>query len=223
MPVDWITVIVSVAISTPAVGGLLGFIGKRMLQRQTQKHSKELEELKAAYVTELERFKNELDRSKRTLQAEIDKTVLVTKVHFQTEFEALKQVFEKLADLKFQMCALHPPMRIVREKETKEERWTLLRGQIADLYKAYDALLIASEHLSPFYPQEIYGHLRQCLASAHTEDTHLKLAGPDTFTMAWSQRGEENVRTFLISYEAVAGLIRERISKLAILPAVGSS
>jgi hypothetical protein len=223
MTVDWITVIVSVAINTPAVGGLLGFLGKRLLQRQVQEHRKELEHLKAGYVTELEKFKNQLDTSKRMLQAEIDKTVLVTKVHFQTEFDALKQVFEKLADLKFRMCSLHPPMRIVPETETKEERFALLNKQLEDLHIAYDAVLTASEYLNPFYPQEIYGHVRQCLESAHAEDTHLKLSGPETFTMAWSQRGEENVRAFRANYDAVANLIRERISKLAILPPTGSN
>jgi hypothetical protein len=223
MSVNWVTVAVSVAINTPAVGGLLGFLGKRMLQRQIQEHGKELEQLKAGYVTELERFKSELDTSKRILQAEIDKTVLVTKVHFQTEFDALKQVFEKLADLKFRMCSLHPPMRIVRETETKEERLALLNKQLEALHIAYDAVLTVSEYLSPFYPQEIYGHLRQCLADANKEDMHLKLSGPETFTLAWSQRGEANVEAFRTSYDAVAELIRQRISKLAILPAVGPS
>ena len=108
MAVDWMTVVVSAAINTPAVCALLGFLGKRMLQRQKEQHSKELEHLKAGYLTDLERYKNELDGSMRMLQAGIDKTILVTKVHFQTEFEALKQIFEKLADLKFQICGLHP-------------------------------------------------------------------------------------------------------------------
>jgi hypothetical protein len=188
MAVDWITVIVSVAINTPAVGALFSFLGKRMLQRQTLEHNKELEQLKAGYLVELERYKNELDGSKRMLQAEIDKTIWVTKVHFQTEFEALKQVLEKLADLKFQICGLHPVMRIVRETETKQERLASLDKQLESFHIAYDAWLNASEHLCPFYPQQTYEYLRECLTVANAEDMHLKLSGPDTFTPAWSQR-----------------------------------
>ena len=100
MPVDWITVALSAAINTPAVGALSAFLGKRMLQRQTQDHNKELEQLKAGYAAELEAYKSELDRSKTRFQAEVDRTILVTKVHFQTEFDALKQIFEKLSELK---------------------------------------------------------------------------------------------------------------------------
>ncbi|MGD0567534.1 MAG: hypothetical protein ABSA78_03940 [Candidatus Sulfotelmatobacter sp.] len=217
MTVDWITVAVSAAINTPAVGGLLGFLGKRVLQREAQKHSQELERLKAGYIAELEKYKSELDRSKLFLQAEIDKTILVTRVHFQTEFEALKEVFGKLADLKFKICCLHPVMRIASADETKEDRLRLLNRQVEAFHIAYDALLEASEHLCPFYPKDLYDLLRQCLRVADSEDKHLRLSGPETFTISWSQGGEANVTDFLASYDAVATLIRERISKLAIV------
>jgi hypothetical protein len=217
MAVDWITVVVSVAINTPAVGALLGWLGNRRLQQETQGHSIALEELKAGYVRELEKYKGELDKSKVMLQAEISKTILVTKVHFETEFEALKEVFSRLADLKFCMCELHPVIRVVREDETREARLELLNKQVERLYTAYDALLQTSEHLSPFYPQEVYDNLRLCLKIANTEDIELKLAGPGTFSREWSRRGEENVKQFCASYDTVANLIRERISKLAIL------
>jgi hypothetical protein len=217
MTVNWVTVVVSVAINTPAVGALLGWLGKRKLQQETQKHSEELEHLKAGYVAELERYKSELDKSKALLQAEIDRTILVTKVHFETEFGALKEVFAKLADLKFCICELHPSIRVVREDETREERLGLLKKQLERLYAAYDALLQTSEHLSPFYPQEIYQNIRQCLRIANQEDMELKLAGPRTFSLEWSKRGEENVKQFLDSYGTVSDLIKDRISKLAII------
>ncbi len=149
MSVDWITVVVSAAINTPAVAGLVGWLGKRRLQNKIALHHTELEILKAEYGKQLEEYKSQLEQSKLLLKADIDKTILVTQVHFETEFEALKAVFAKLAEVKLQMAGLRPQMRVGPAAESPAVRLERLTEQINALQKAYNALLETSERVLP--------------------------------------------------------------------------
>jgi hypothetical protein len=149
MSVDWITVVVSAAINTPAVAGLVGWLGKRRLQNKIALHHTELEILKAEYGKQLEEYKSQLEQSKLLLKADIDKTILVRQVHFETEFEALKAVFAKLAEVKLQMAGLRPQMRARPAAESPAVRLERLTEQINALQKAYNALLETSERVLP--------------------------------------------------------------------------
>lgn len=91
LPIDWMTVIVSAAINTPAVGGLLGWLGKQKIAGELARQDRELESLRAKYAKELEDYRNQFENSRRLLQGHIDKTVMVTRVHFETEFDALRR------------------------------------------------------------------------------------------------------------------------------------
>jgi hypothetical protein len=86
-------------------------------------------------------------------------------------------------------------------------------------HTAYDELLTVTEQMSAFYPKDIYEQLRECLKVANMEDTDLKLSGPDTFSSQWHGRGRTNMDEFLASFNKVSDLIRERISKLAVVRA----
>ncbi len=184
---DWFTIAVTTAISTPAVAGLLGWLGKAYLDRQLAKHNRELESLKAEYGRQLEGYKAELDTSKRLLQAEIDKTILVTKVHFETEFNALKDVFAKLAELKLLFASLRPMFGLASEGETREDKKAGVAATLEKFSKAYDAIL----------------------------DLHT--SGPDIFSSHWYQRGDEHFTKYGEQFAIVSELIRTRISKLAVV------
>jgi hypothetical protein len=97
------TFILSTLLSAGAATGIAQWLGNRWLKKVEARYNRELEGLRAKYAAELESYKNELERSKQLLQAEIDKTFLVTKVHFETEFDALKKVFAELAEIRLQM------------------------------------------------------------------------------------------------------------------------
>jgi hypothetical protein len=216
MAVDWITVVVSAAINTPAVAGLLGWLGKRRLEHESAQHNSELETLKASYVTELEKYKDQLDRSKLLLQADIDKTILVTRVHFETEFDALKSVFARLAEVKLQMPAVRPKFSVALVDETLEKKLARLTDRINALQEAYNGLLETSEHLSAFYPQNIHEQVEQCLRRAKCEISDSSHSREEIFTQDWYDRGQSNVEEFMKIFESVSTLIRDRISKLAI-------
>lgn len=217
MFVDWLTIVVSASISTPAVAGLVGWLGKAYLDRQLAKHNRELESLKADYGKQLEAYKAELDTSKRLLQAEIDKSILVTKVHFETEFTALKDVFAKLAELKLHFAGLRPMIGLAPEGQTREDRKTELAAMLDKFSNAYNALLETTEYLGPFYPPEIYQHIKECLRAANQEILDLHTSGPDMFSSDWYQRGDEHLTKYGNQFAIVSDLIRTRISRLAIV------
>jgi hypothetical protein len=192
---------------------LVTLIGKKWLAGVEAKHTRELESLKARYAKELE-------QSKQLLQAEIDKTFLVTKVHFETEFQALREVFAILAEIRLQLPNLRPHMSIRPIDETREQRTEDLHKQFDVLNNLYNKLVSASENLSPFYPQEIYTLVGDCEHALSAELIDVKLTkDEDLFrsVSGWFDKGEKNLKLFLMAYTKVSTLIRERVSRLAIV------
>src|ERR1700678_903444 len=194
---------------------ILRLIGQRWLTAVEAKHARGLEDLRAQYATDLQ-------HSKQLLQAEIDKTFLVTRVHFETEFLALKEVFAVLAEIRLQMPNLRPQMRIERSDETREEKLAKFQKTHGILNDLYDKLTSESERQKPFYSQAIYLQVEECRRILLSELNDVVLATEDEkFRHKWYRIGVENYRRFLEAYDKLAELIRARISKLTILRSVG--
>jgi hypothetical protein len=191
---------------TAVLLAVFGLFGKRWLDGRLQKHEREMAKMKT-----------DLEASMRVLQSEIDKTILVTKVHFETEFEAYKTVFAKLAEMRLQLAGLRPSMSVVPANDTVEAKRERLNPAIRKAQEAYNELILISENLSPFYPSEIYLKIQECQKAASIEITDLLVFSQDEFTFQWFGRGRENLKQFMTAYSDVSTLIRERISKLALL------
>jgi hypothetical protein len=204
------TFLLSTLLSAGVATAIAKWLGDRWMKSVEAKYTRELEALKAKYAAELE-------SSKQLLQADIDKTFLVTKVHFETEFDALKRVFALLAEIRLQMPNLRPAIRIKPANETKEERWTEFVAASQKFENAHNQLAITSENLSPFYPPEIYLQISECEQSVRRELSDIALSGLDALTGNSYQKGEKHLREFMEAYTKVSELIRERISRLAII------
>lgn len=209
MNINWGTVIASIAASGVSVGVLLrlfwGTLSDQMLARMKAKHEKELEGLKQEHAQLLARYQHELD-----------KTVLVTKVHFETEFGALKEVFQKLAETRLALAGVRPFMEIGHPDETRDHKLKALSTRLGKLVAAYNELISTTENLRPFYPQEIYDQIDECQRAAWTEVTDVRTAGDSTFTHQWYQQGETNRTRFMKAYHTISLLIRDHIATLAI-------
>src|SRR6266849_2896383 len=100
---------------TAAVLGLSRWLGDvwlgRILEKERAKYAQEIEKLKAGFAQELERYRAQLDRS-----------VFVTRAHFETELAAYKQVFEGLGEVRLAISGTRPMMSVSPRGETKEER-----------------------------------------------------------------------------------------------------
>jgi|SRR5579863_955569 len=209
MTVNWETVLASIAASGISVGAVLrlfwGTLSDHMLAGLKAKHEKELEGLKQEHAQLLAGYQHELD-----------KTILVTKVHFETEFSALKETFQKLAEVRLIFAGIRPFMSVAPAGETREDKLKALFERLQLLISAYNGLIATTENLRPFYPKEIYEHMEECSRATWMEITDVQTSGDETFKSDWYAQGRKNNERFMKAYTTVAGLIRDHIATLAV-------
>ncbi len=193
-------------------GGLIvaafsNWLGKvwadRLMQRDLARHAEELEKLRS-----------NLEQSQRLLQGEIEKTLFVTKTHFETEFQILREIWQEVSVVRASMAQLRPKIGIVDVRQTKEER-------LAECFHAYvpDVLKLIHtvDHNSPFYPKEICETLDQLVRVAIRERDDIAVSGDqDTLSLAGRNRGQENFNQYLALAEKLSGQFRDRLSRLAV-------
>lgn len=191
------------------VAGLSRWLGDvwlgRILQREKAKYSSELEQLKSRYAKELEAFRATLDRS-----------VFVSRVQFETEFNSMKQVYQALAEVRLTMASVRPTFSVGLMDEPDTEKRRRLGERLGELTKAYNKLVAEVENLAPFYPRELYAQLEECLRAAQREVVDVQTGGDDTFSPSWYQDGSRNRDRFMAAHSAVTELIRERISRFSV-------
>jgi hypothetical protein len=142
-------------IAGAVVSAVWNFVSGLLLQRDQAASTKELTELK-----------DDLDRAQKRVQAELDRSVFVTRVHFETEFEAMKNVFAFLSQVRLAMISLRPMVRVEPATETEQPRLQRQCERLDDLSVAYNKLLTESEARTPFYVVELYQAIEGCLRAA---------------------------------------------------------
>jgi hypothetical protein len=211
---DWITTLESLAINVlgglATVYGLSRYLGLIWLERQ-----------KAAYGKEFEEFKNALERDKQRIQAEIDRSVFVTRAQFDTEFTAMKDVFSLLSETLLTINGVRPMTEIVSDNMSIEERRSQVLSTIGELQTASNDLITRATALCPFYPADLFDCVRECHSTATLEArlarTGLHVQGHE-FSHEWRKSGEANQKEFKAAYDRAASIIRSRIERLAVLP-----
>lgn len=207
----WIT-----AIESLVIGGLGGWGTVRGLSKHLG--DRWLEGLKAKYMRELEEFKDELEKQRKRVQAGIDRSVFVTRAQFETEFQAMKDLFKVLSDVFLNVNNLRPMFSVEPAEEEDIERRKKLGARLLALQKSYNELVTTAEMLRPFYPSRLYTVVEECLKAAHSEIMNVRTAGDETFTFGWFQDGEKNRNRYSAAYNDAARMIRERIETLAVIP-----
>jgi hypothetical protein len=210
MAVNWGTVVASVVANVALIGGLLKIFWQNLTDRM-------LTTLKARNDQELEKLKLTHAQSLAFYQHEFDKTILVTKVHFETEFSALKEAFQKLAEVRLMLAGIRPFMSVAPSGETKDDRLKGLFERLQKLSAAYNDLIATTENLRPFYPKEIYEYIEECTRAAWMEITDVQTSGDDVFKSDWYAAGRRNNERFMKAYNTVAGLIRDHIATLVVV------
>lgn len=207
---------------TATIAGLSRWLGDVwlgcILAREKAKYDREMEQLRAGYAEKLEGYKDALDRSKNLLQAQIDRSVFVTRAHCETEFEAYKKIFEDLADVRLVISIMHPMLRVASENETREDRFKELGANFKRLGEAHDKAVRTIENLGPFYPEAIFQKLSACLQLVRIEIVNIQTGGERTFSREWSREGEQLVVEFKRAYDEASEAVRQRIATLAVLP-----
>lgn len=213
--VDWPTVFQAI------VGGALGgsavvfslsrWLGdiwlKRIILKEKSRYDREIETLKARFSQDLENYK-----------ARIDRSVFVTRSHFETELSAYKLAYEGLGDIRLLMAGMRPMLGFTSEADTEEIKLSALGVKLQELAQIHDKTMKTIENLCPFYPQDIYEKLSQCLCAVRGEILDVRTGGKNTFGIEWFRKGRDRMDAFLTAYQAATEAIRDRISNLAVIP-----
>jgi hypothetical protein len=201
-----------------AISALWNYLSKRSLQRDEAETKVALAKLQNQFAQAERRAQAEAEQLERREQAAIDRSVFVTRAHFETEFEAMKQVFSHLSQLQIGLNGLRPILAVESPNESQEEKIARLFERLRNVFASYNNLLVESEARSPFYPAELYAAVEECERAASLEINAIRTSGENMFEPDWYEQGERNRGRFLKSYHKAAGIIRDRISRLAILP-----
>lgn len=128
-----------------------------------------LQRSEASSAEKLAKVEHSLESLQRKAQAEIDRSVFVTRAHFETEFEAMKDIFSSLSEIRLAMNAMRPMFAIEPADETQDEKLKRLSERFKILMIATDKLLNASESKAPFYSEELYDSVNVCWRAAAME------------------------------------------------------
>jgi hypothetical protein len=190
------TIAASVVTSVGGFGLLLRYGGDFWLARTKAKWDKELEE-----------FKNFLNTEQRRYQAELDRSIFVSRAHFDTEFQAIKEVHQCLSEVKIPFRSLFPISAtvIVTDAQSAE--------LVERLQQANNKFIVKLEEWGVFLEPAQYDEFKRCndamehfLEVFPKRDTELDLDYNITKKHFWD------------SYQAACQKARDRIARLAVLP-----
>jgi hypothetical protein len=188
------------ALVTGALGGtviaaLFALFGKVVIGR-----------LKAKWNTELEVFKDSLNAQQKRLQAQLDNSVFVTRAHFDVELNAMKEVHQRLSEVKIVFRSLHPTS--LRDEKKGEAKAAL----VEKLHVANERYFTKLEEWGAFLEPTLYDSFEHCYYGADEEYKRLALS-------VISDHDESlNCKYFFDNYRAACQGIRNRLKSLAILP-----
>ena len=181
-----------------------GWLGKvwanRLMEEDRAKHAKAIEELRSR-----------LEAMNRRIQSELDKTMHVHQVQFQTEFKALSEIWGKVMELRSQRIELTSCLEVLRQKDAPTaDREHMFTTRFEDFSRVLADLKRAVYEASPFYPKEIYDRALQIVEIGMQEERDLRQRGPDYGCLDFAA-AEITERA-----DRLAELIRARIESLAV-------
>jgi hypothetical protein len=175
------------------------FVSRRSLQRTDT-------ETKFA----LAKLENIFAQSERRAQAETDRSVLVTRAQFETEFEAMKEVFGLLSQVRILLYDLWPTSTYDPKNEPKESKKARLFRRLQGLMEAHDATRTAIEAKRPFFPEELYDAVTECLDTAQIEAYDIKRTDDEARYNTWFRELTPIRAKFGKAYSCSADIIRDR-------------
>jgi hypothetical protein len=115
-----------------------------------------LRERDAQHARDLEKVKTELEAGIRKLQGQIDRTVLVHRVQFETEFAALRDIWRCVVNARNAVNTMRPMFSLVSIDQNHDDKLKELNERLKPLIEAHNVLAIAIDASAPFYEKELY-------------------------------------------------------------------
>jgi hypothetical protein len=146
------------------VFALSSFLGKVWANRI-------LEHDRVKYQTELERLKNQMEQASQKLQGDIEKTLVVHRMHFEAEFRALSEVWKQLSELRTALSAFSS-LGDLPEPTRDDLREKLLAA-------VSRAVRVVDEH-RPFLTEDVHTHVMRALHGVSEEQLKVVLDSTNT-------------------------------------------
>src|SRR5260221_7098450 len=166
------------------VVGLSSWLGKLWAQLLMQKDI-------AKYAADLESLKGKLEGANKRIQAELDKTVYVHRVQFETEFKALSGIWAKVAAVRSALAEFRPQLEIVApDHENDLVPADKLEKKLAKFVNVCGEFRLVVHEYNPVYPKDIYDELERLIDLLTDEEEQIKLTDEKPFTGIWFKHGE---------------------------------
>lgn len=189
------------ALATSVLGGIGGGAVLFMLLSKAA-----LGRLEAKWNKDLEVFKDSLNAQQKRLQTQLDSSLFVTRAHFEVELNAMREVHQRLAEVKIAFQALHPTS--LRDQKNEEEK----AEQVETLRASTEAYFAKLAEWGAFLEISLYDSFERCYYGADEE--WKRLSNPASF----DRDGASNYKQFFDNHREACQGIRDRLKKLAILP-----
>jgi len=184
------------------VKGLSGHIAERWLARYKSDLDKEFES-----------YRDSLEQKRKRVEADLGHRTYVTKTQFDTEFNAVKEIFATLGRLRLSFNGLRP---FVDWTPTDEgEKLKLISARLNHFRERFNILVDTAESVFPFVPEDIYAQLEICMKAGFVEIRHIEQAGVEALSPKGYDDGLKQHEKFTTAYFTAAKLVRERFNQLS--------
>lgn len=185
------------------MSGWLGRVwANRLMHHDLAKHNTELEELKSKF-----------EAANQRIQTELDKTLVVHRVQFETEFKALSDIWARVSAVRGTLATPCPRF----ESEGKAERLHLLIELAIPFSAATVALRRAVHDQAPFYSKAIYEKLNEFIGLAGEAENDLRLSKDNDVALSlWFDINPKRFEKVAPLADQISDLIRQRIESLSL-------
>jgi len=202
--------LVSIGGGTAILFALSSWLGKVWAERI-------LEADRAKYSLMVERSKSHFDRVTRQLQAGLEHRVSVSRVQFDVEFAALREIWKFIAEVRRTMFVVRPSESA--DFESQDEELERLKANVGRFIEAQRKFTVAIDNNSVFYPIAIYEAVDQLRKRTAQEIGILTIylkENIEPFTDRWYQDGDKAIEDVKRLIEGVEAAIRLRLSELTV-------
>jgi hypothetical protein len=153
-----------------------------------------------------------ITREMESVKLDHVKATHVHKLQFETEFQAFKEIWEKLLSLRNATLSLRPIVdTLTSSKEEKEER---KKKRLHDFSTTFYAFRDTAENNKPFYPIVLWTELDELIKLVYKEAVGYSYGDPiEDFKSYWKD-SQENFNQIIQKVDKICEVIRDRIDKL---------
>lgn len=184
------------------VKGLSGHVADRWLERYKSHLGKEFES-----------YRDSLEQKGKRIEAELGHRTYVSKTQFDTEFNAVKDIFAALGKLRLSFNGLRPFVDWTPQDDA--EKLKLISVRLNHFSERFNVLVDTAHSVYPFVPEDIYAKLEICMKAGFVEIKHIEQAGVEALSPKGYQDGSKQHEEFTTAYFAAAKLVRKHFNELS--------